>query len=86
VTIDDEGSGIDEADLPHVFERFYRASESRGMPGSGLGLAIVAQVAQRHLGTVVAGRSPSGGTRMTFALPGAPEPKPAQAPEPTARL
>jgi two-component system sensor histidine kinase MprB len=86
VTIDDEGSGIDEADLPHVFERFYRASESRGMPGSGLGLAIVAQVAQRHAGTVVAGRSPSGGTRMTFALPGAPEPRPSVAPEPAAQL
>ncbi|GAB3243233.1 sensor histidine kinase [Nocardioides dilutus] len=76
VTIDDEGSGIDEADLPHVFERFYRASESRAMPGSGLGLAIVAQVAERHSGMVAAGRSPSGGTRMTFALPGAPVPKP----------
>ena len=80
VTIDDEGSGIDDADLPHVFERFYRASESRAMPGSGLGLAIVAQVAERHSGTVVAGRSPSGGTRMTFTLPGAPSPKPADAP------
>jgi two-component system sensor histidine kinase MprB len=87
LTIDDEGPGIDEADLPHVFERFYRASESRAMPGSGLGLAIVAQVAQRHTGTVVAGRSPSGGTRMTFALPGAPSPRP-EAPrrEPAAQL
>ena len=80
VTIDDEGSGIDEADLPHVFERFYRATESRTMPGSGLGLAIVAQVAERHSGTVTAGRSPSGGTRMTFALPGAPSPKPSAPP------
>jgi len=80
VTIDDEGSGIDEADLPHVFERFYRATESRTMPGSGLGLAIVAQVAERHSGTVTAGRSPSGGTRMTFALPGAPAPKPSAPP------
>jgi two-component system sensor histidine kinase MprB len=81
VTIDDEGSGIDEADLPYVFERFYRASESRAMPGSGLGLAIVAQVAERHSGSIVAGRSPSGGTRMTFALPGAPAPKPLEAPK-----
>ncbi|MBJ7356346.1 HAMP domain-containing sensor histidine kinase [Nocardioides sp.] len=81
VTIDDEGPGIDEADLPHVFERFYRSSESRAMPGSGLGLAIVAQVAERHSGTAVAGRSPSGGTRMMFALPGAPAPKPLQVPE-----
>lgn len=85
VTIDDEGSGIDEADLPHVFERFYRASESRALPGSGLGLAIVAQVAERHSGTVVAGRSPSGGTRITFALPGAALPKPTRPPAP-ARL
>jgi two-component system sensor histidine kinase MprB len=82
VTIDDEGSGIDDSDLPHVFERFYRASESRAMPGSGLGLAIVAQVAERHSGTVAAGRSPSGGTRMTFVLPGAAAPKPAYPPEP----
>ena len=80
VTIDDEGPGIDDADLPHVFERFYRSSESRAMPGSGLGLAIVAQVAERHSGTVAAGRAPAGGTRMTFALPGAPGPKPATAP------
>lgn len=76
LTIDDEGPGIAEGDLPHVFERFYRASESRAMPGSGLGLAIVAQVAERHAGSVAAGRSPSGGTRMTFFLPGAPAPKP----------
>jgi two-component system sensor histidine kinase MprB len=82
VTIDDEGPGIAEADLPHVFERFYRASESRGMPGSGLGLAIVAQVAERHAGSVAAGRSPSGGTRMTFFLPGAPAPKPTGPPTP----
>ncbi|WP_372735563.1 sensor histidine kinase [Nocardioides sp.] len=80
VTVDDEGPGIDAADLPHVFERFYRSSESRALPGSGLGLAIVAQVAERHSGSVRAGRAPSGGTRMTFWLPGASGPKPATAP------
>ena len=80
VTVDDEGTGIAEADLPHVFERFYRSAESRAMPGSGLGLSIVAQVAERHAGSVEAGRSPSGGTRMTFALPGAPSPKPVEPP------
>ena len=85
VTIDDEGEGIDDSDLPHVFERFYRSSESRAMPGSGLGLAIVSQVAERHSGTVVAGRAPSGGTRMVLTLPGAALPKPAAPPEP-ARL
>ena len=82
VTVDDEGSGIAEEDLPHIFERFYRSDVSRAMPGSGLGLSIVAQVAERHAGTVEAGRSPSGGTRMTFRLPGAATPKPAEPPAP----
>src|SRR6202011_5701328 len=40
VTVRDHGPGIDEGDLPFVFDRFYRASSARGMPGSGLGLAI----------------------------------------------
>jgi two-component system sensor histidine kinase MprB len=80
VTVDDEGTGIAEEDLPHIFERFYRSDVSRAMPGSGLGLSIVAQVAERHAGTVEAGRSPSGGTRMTFRLPGASSPKPAEPP------
>ena len=75
VTVDDEGSGIDDEDLPHIFERFYRSDVSRAMPGSGLGLSIVAQVAERHAGTVEAGRSPSGGTRLTFRLPGAATPE-----------
>jgi two-component system sensor histidine kinase MprB len=70
VTVDDEGPGIAEADLPHVFERFYRSSESRAMPGSGLGLAIVAQVAERHSGRVSAGRAPGGGARLQLELPG----------------
>jgi two-component system sensor histidine kinase MprB len=80
VVVDDEGPGIADDDLPHVFERFYRSTDSRSLPGSGLGLSIVAQVAERHAGTVEAGRSPSGGTRMTFRLPGASSPKPAAPP------
>jgi len=80
VTVDDEGDGIPEADVPHVFERFYRSADSRAMPGSGLGLSIVAQVTERHAGTVEAGRAPSGGTRMTLRLPGAATPKPAEPP------
>ncbi len=80
ITVDDEGPGIAEADLPHIFERFYRSDVSRAMPGSGLGLSIVAQVAERHAGTVEAGHSPSGGTRMTLLLPGASSPKPAGPP------
>lgn len=76
LTVDDEGPGIPEADLPHVFDRFYRATESRSMPGSGLGLSIVRQVVERHAGTVTAGRSPYGGARLELRLPGAPAPMP----------
>ena len=67
--VDDEGSGITEDDLPHVFERFYRSSEARSHPGSGLGLAIVRTAALRHGGTVSAGRAPTGGARLTMSLP-----------------
>jgi two-component system sensor histidine kinase MprB len=68
--VDDEGPGIAEDDLPHVFERFYRSSEARSRPGSGLGLAIVRTAALRHGGQVNASRAPTGGARMTMSLPG----------------
>jgi two-component system, OmpR family, sensor histidine kinase MprB len=67
----DEGPGIPPADLPHVFERFYRATDARRFPGSGLGLAIVKQVADRHGGAVEAARADTGGTQVTFRLPAA---------------
>ena len=70
LTVDDEGPGIREEDRPHVFERFWRAKESRTMPGSGLGLSIVAQVAERHAGVIEIGTSPAGGARLTLTLPG----------------
>jgi two-component system, OmpR family, sensor histidine kinase MprB len=70
VIVRDHGPGIDEADLPHVFDRFYRAPAARGMAGSGLGLAIVRQVATAHGGTVVAERAQGGGTRITLSLNG----------------
>jgi two-component system sensor histidine kinase MprB len=73
LVVDDEGPGIPPADLPHVFERFYRSSESRTMPGSGLGLSIVHQVAVRHGGTVTAGDGPLGGARFTLTLPHEPD-------------
>ena len=50
VTVRDHGPGIAAEDLPHVFDRFYRATAARNLPGSGLGLAIVKQVAQAHGG------------------------------------
>ena len=70
LVVDDEGSGIATDDLPHVFDRFWRSEESRAMPGSGLGLSIVAQVVERHAGTVTAGPAPTGGTRVVVRLPG----------------
>jgi two-component system sensor histidine kinase MprB len=70
VSVRDHGVGIEEDDLPHVFDRFYRAPSARGMAGSGLGLAIVRQVATAHGGTVVAERAEGGGTRITLSLNG----------------
>jgi two-component system sensor histidine kinase MprB len=70
VTVRDHGPGIDEEDLPYVFDRFYRARSARGLPGSGLGLAIVRQVAEAHGGTVVAEPAEGGGTIMRLRLNG----------------
>ena len=72
LTVDDEGPGIAEADRARVFDRFWRAEESRSMPGSGLGLSIVRQVAERHAGTVAAASAPGGGARLVMRLPGRP--------------
>ena len=60
----DHGPGIDPADLPYVFDRFWRAPDARGMPGSGLGLAIVRQVAEAHHASVRAELPQDGGTLM----------------------
>jgi two-component system sensor histidine kinase MprB len=68
VIVRDHGPGIDEADLPFVFNRFYRAPAARGLPGSGLGLAIVRQVAEQHRGTVTAERAEGGGARVRLRL------------------
>lgn len=70
--VTDEGPGIADADLPYVFERFYRSVTARTQPGSGLGLAIVAQAATRHGGSVRAGRSATGGALLALELPGRP--------------
>ena len=69
VTVRDYGPGIDPADLPHVFDRFYRSPSARGTPGSGLGLAIVRQTADSHGGTVSAESAEGGGARLRLVLP-----------------
>ncbi|MCL2419425.1 MAG: HAMP domain-containing histidine kinase [Conexibacteraceae bacterium] len=68
VTVRDHGDGIDDRDLPHVFDRFYRGANSRARQGSGLGLAIVRQVAEQHHGTVTAANAPDGGAVFTLRL------------------
>jgi two-component system sensor histidine kinase MprB len=70
----DQGPGISPRDLPHVFDRFYRSAESRGMPGSGLGLSIVRSIAERHGGGVRAGSGPGGGAAFWLSIPGQPAP------------
>ena len=68
-SVRDHGPGIDAADLPHVFDRFYRAQSARSKPGSGLGLAIVRQIAEAHGGHAWVERAAGGGTIAGFALP-----------------
>jgi two-component system sensor histidine kinase MprB len=70
IEVTDEGPGISDADLPHVFDRFYRSEEARTLPGSGLGLSIVLQAAQRHGGMAYAMHAPGGGALMAMRLPG----------------
>jgi two-component system, OmpR family, sensor histidine kinase MprB len=66
----DQGPGIAEADLPFVWDRFYRSDTARNTPGTGLGLSIVAQAVTMHGGWVKAGRSAQGGAEFTIQLPG----------------
>jgi signal transduction histidine kinase len=54
VEVSDDGPGIPAADLPYIFDRFYRSATARALPGSGLGLAIVRRIADMHDGTVEA--------------------------------
>jgi two-component system OmpR family sensor kinase len=67
----DDGPGIPEADLPRLFDRFYRADSSRTRTsgGAGLGLAIVRAIVVAHGGRIEAANLPGGGARMTVTLP-----------------
>ncbi|MCY3922412.1 MAG: HAMP domain-containing sensor histidine kinase [Chloroflexi bacterium] len=72
ISIVDDGTGIDPLDLPHIFERFYRAEQTRarGTRGSGLGLAITRAVVEAHGGTITAfSAGPGQGAAVTIRLP-----------------
>jgi two-component system sensor histidine kinase MprB len=74
VRVRDHGPGIAEADMPFIFDRFYRSAEARSMPGSGLGLAIVRQVAEAHGGHVTVEAPAGGGSRFVLSVPPLPVP------------
>lgn len=71
LTVEDTGSGIATDDLPHIFERFWRAekSRSRRTGGSGLGLSIARQLVEAHEGTVTVESEPGNGCVFTIKLP-----------------
>jgi two-component system, OmpR family, sensor histidine kinase MprB len=68
LSVRDHGPGLAEADLPRIFERFYRADSARALPGSGLGLAIVRQAAEAHGGQVHAANAPGGGALLRVSF------------------
>lgn len=83
ISVTDTGVGISEEDLPHVFDRFYRAEESRSRStgGTGLGLSIAAWIAARHAGRIDVTSRPSLGSRFTLVFPlTPPEPEEEEAP------
>jgi signal transduction histidine kinase len=71
VSITDTGIGVPEADLPHIFEEFYRADNARAIErdGTGLGLAFAKQVVERHGGRIWARNNPDSGAIFIFTLP-----------------
>ncbi|MEU9121912.1 HAMP domain-containing sensor histidine kinase [Streptomyces sp. NPDC048506] len=69
LTVRDHGPGIAAEDLPHVFDRFYRAESARALPGSGLGLAMARQIARAHGADLTAERAPGGGALFRLRMP-----------------
>jgi signal transduction histidine kinase len=72
--VSDSGSGISADDLPHIFDRFYRADRARTRTrgGAGLGLAIARRLVEAHGGQIWAVSTPGEGTTISFALPAEP--------------
>jgi len=70
--ISDTGTGINETDLPHIFDRFYRGDRSRSTPGNGLGLSLARSIVRAHGGEITARSSPGQGSLFTIFLPSFP--------------
>ncbi len=66
IFVQDSGAGIESADLPRIFDRFYKSSDSGGM---GLGLSIAKYLVEAHGGKIWAEREARGGTKLSFTLP-----------------
>lgn len=73
VSICDNGSGISEEDLPHIFKRFYRADRARSSDGTGLGLSFAEMIVRLHHGKITAHSTPDVETCFVVELPFAPE-------------
>ena len=67
--VTDTGTGIPAADLPRIFDRFWRGRQAAQTSGSGIGLAIAAELARAHGGPLTASSEPGQGTQMTLTLP-----------------
>ena len=69
ITLADNGKGINPSDLPHIFERMYRADQSRSAKGNGLGLSITRELVKAHHGTIAADNIPGSGAVFTILFP-----------------
>jgi len=77
VSVQDTGIGISQEDLPHVFTKFYRASQGRTKRvGTGLGLALVKAIVDHHRGEVTVTSEPGAGSTFVIVLPASPPPSP----------
>jgi signal transduction histidine kinase len=69
ITITDEGIGIPAKDLPHVFDPFFRASNTSNFKGHGIGLPLTATILRQHNGSIVVHSTEDVGTQVHITLP-----------------